>query len=40
MEKPFDNEVLLASVRAALRQRGADEKRNAERPEIEGRLAA
>ncbi len=40
LEKPFDDDVLLASVRSALRQRGADEKRNAERTEIEGRLAA
>src|ERR1700761_6595177 len=40
LEKPFDDDALLASVRAALRQRGADEKRNAERTEIEGRLAA
>lgn len=40
LEKPYDDEVLLASVRAALQQRGADEKRNAERVEIEGRLAA
>jgi two-component system, LuxR family, response regulator FixJ len=40
LEKPFDDEVLLASVRAALRKRGADEKRNAERAKIEGRLAA
>jgi two-component system, LuxR family, response regulator FixJ len=40
LEKPFDDEVLLASVRAALRQRDADEKRNAERAEIENRLAA
>ena len=39
LEKPFDDEALLASVRAALRQRGADEKRNAERAEIERRLA-
>jgi two-component system, LuxR family, response regulator FixJ len=40
LEKPFDDDVLLATVRAALRQRGADEKRNAERTEIESRLAA
>ena len=39
LEKPFDDEVLLASVRSALRQHGADEKRNAERAEIESRLA-
>jgi two-component system response regulator FixJ len=40
LEKPFEEDVLLASVRSALRQRGADEKRNAERTEIESRLAA
>lgn len=40
LEKPFDDEALLASVRAALRRRGADEKRNAEQAEIERRLAA
>jgi len=40
LEKPFDDEVLLASVRAALSQHDADEKRNAERAEIENRLAA
>ena len=39
LEKPFDDEVLLASVSAALRQRGAEVKRNAERVEIEARLA-
>jgi two-component system response regulator FixJ len=39
LEKPFDDEVLLASVRSALRQHGAAEKRHAERAEIEGRLA-
>lgn len=39
LEKPYDDEALLASVRATLRQRGADEKRNAERAEIERRLA-
>lgn len=40
LEKPFDDEVLLASVRSALRQHDADEKRNAERAEIESRLSA
>jgi two-component system, LuxR family, response regulator FixJ len=39
LEKPYDDEALLASVRSALRQHGADEKRNAARAEIEGRLA-
>jgi two-component system, LuxR family, response regulator FixJ len=40
LEKPFDDEVLLASVEAALRQRGGQAKRDSERAEIEGRLAA
>mgnify|MGYP001347623556 CR=1 FL=1 len=40
LEKPFDDEVLLASVRSALRQRDVDEKRHAERAEVESRLAA
>ena len=40
LEKPFDDEALLASVRLALRQRGADQKRSAERAEIESRVAA
>ena len=40
LEKPFDDEILLASVRSALRQHDADERRNAERAEIESRLAA
>jgi two-component system response regulator FixJ len=40
LEKPFDDEALLASVRLALRQCGADQKRSAERAEIESRLAA
>jgi two-component system response regulator FixJ len=40
LEKPFDDGVLLASVRSALRQHGADEKRHAERAEIENRLGA
>lgn len=40
LEKPFDDEALLASVRLALRQRGADHKRSAERAEIESRLVA
>jgi two-component system, LuxR family, response regulator FixJ len=40
LEKPFDDEVLLASVRSALRQHDADEKRSAERAEIQTRLAA
>jgi two-component system, LuxR family, response regulator FixJ len=40
LEKPFDDEVLLASVRSALNQLDRDSKRQAERTEIEGRLAA
>ena len=40
LEKPFDDEVLLASVEAALRQRGGQAKRDSERAEIEVRLAA
>ena len=39
LEKPFDDEALLASVHTALRQRGADERRKAERAEVERRLA-
>jgi two-component system response regulator FixJ len=39
LEKPFDDEVLLASVRSALNQLDRDSKRQAERGEIEGRLA-
>jgi two-component system, LuxR family, response regulator FixJ len=39
LEKPFDDEMLLASVRSALRQHGADEQRNAARAEIESRMA-
>jgi two-component system, LuxR family, response regulator FixJ len=40
LEKPFDDEVLLESVRSALRQRDGEQKRSAERTEIENRLAA
>ena len=40
LEKPFDDEVLLASVRSALNQLNHDQKRQAERTEIERRLAA
>jgi two-component system response regulator FixJ len=39
LEKPFDDEVLLASVRSALRQRAGEAKHQAERAEIESRLA-
>jgi two-component system response regulator FixJ len=40
LEKPFDDEVLIASVKAALRQKEGEAKRHGERAEIEGRLAA
>jgi two-component system, LuxR family, response regulator FixJ len=40
LEKPFDDEVLLASVRSALRQRAGDQRRQIERAEIDSRLAA
>ncbi|MGD0147240.1 MAG: response regulator FixJ [Xanthobacteraceae bacterium] len=40
LEKPFDDEILLQSVRAALRQQAGAAKRQSERAEIEGRLAA
>ena len=39
LEKPFDDEALLASVRSALNQLDRDRKREAERGDIEGRLA-
>jgi two-component system, LuxR family, response regulator FixJ len=40
LEKPFDDEVLIASVKAALRQKEGETKRHGERAEIERRLAA
>jgi two-component system response regulator FixJ len=40
LEKPFDDEVLLASVRSALRYRDGEKKRHTERAEIDTRLAA
>ena len=40
LEKPFDDEVLLASVRSALRQQDAESKRRGERAEVEARLAS
>ncbi len=40
LEKPFDDEVLLASVQLALRQHSGEIKRHTERAEIESRLAA
>jgi two-component system response regulator FixJ len=39
-EKPFDDEALLASVRTALQQREGEKKRDMERAEIDGRIAA
>jgi len=39
LEKPFDDEVLLASVRSALNQLDQDQKRQAERGDIQARLA-
>jgi two-component system, LuxR family, response regulator FixJ len=39
LEKPFDDELLLASVRSALRRQAGDSKRQTERAEIEERLA-
>jgi two-component system response regulator FixJ len=39
LEKPFDDEVLLASVRSALNRLDQDLKRQSERSDIEGRLA-
>jgi two-component system, LuxR family, response regulator FixJ len=39
-EKPFDDELLLASVRSALREQEGEKKRYAERAEIESRIAA
>jgi len=40
LEKPFDDEVLLASVRSALKQQDGQVKRDSERADIESRLAA
>jgi two-component system, LuxR family, response regulator FixJ len=40
LEKPFDDEVLLQAVRAALRQQAGEARRQTERAEIETRLAA
>ena len=39
-EKPFDDDLLLASVRSALREQEGQKKRYAERAEIESRVAA
>jgi two-component system response regulator FixJ len=40
LEKPFDDEVLLGSVRSALNQLDQDQRRQAERSDIESRLAS
>jgi len=40
LEKPFDDEVLLASVRSALRWREGETRRDTERAEIESKLEA
>jgi len=40
LEKPFDDEVLLTSVRSALQRQQGEAKRHAERADIEGRIAA
>lgn len=40
LEKPFDDEVLLASVRSALKRQDGETRRRAERADIEGKLAA
>jgi len=39
LEKPFDDEVLLASVRSALKVQDAETKRRSERGAVESRLA-
>jgi len=39
LEKPFEDEVLLASVRSALKEQDAESKRRSERGEVESRLA-
>jgi two-component system, LuxR family, response regulator FixJ len=39
-EKPFDDDLLVASVRAALRQREDQSKRGAERAEVEHRISS
>ena len=40
LEKPFDDEVLLTSVRSALTRQDGETKRHTERAEIENKLAA
>jgi two-component system, LuxR family, response regulator FixJ len=39
LEKPFDDEVLLNAVRSALNRQNTDSKRQAERADIDARLA-
>jgi two-component system, LuxR family, response regulator FixJ len=39
LEKPFDDEVLLASVRSALKRQDSEKRRNSGRTEIENKLA-
>jgi two-component system response regulator FixJ len=39
LEKPFDDQVLLTSVEAALKQHGGEARRHTERAEIESRVA-
>jgi two-component system response regulator FixJ len=40
LEKPFDDDVLLTSVRSALSRRDGETKRHTERAEIDSKLAA
>jgi two-component system, LuxR family, response regulator FixJ len=40
LEKPFDDDALLASVRSALARQDGDAKRSSERADIEARLSA
>lgn len=40
LEKPFDDQVLLAAVDSALKRQGTEDRRQAERAEIDSRLAA
>jgi two-component system response regulator FixJ len=40
LEKPFDDEILLSAVRAALNRQDSDSKRQAERAAIDDRLTA
>jgi two-component system response regulator FixJ len=40
LEKPFDDEILLQAVRSACNRQGSKDKHQAQRAEIDGRLAA